>query len=255
MLGVATTDFRELRPYHFGDPLKAINWKATARRLSAGQSQPVTNQYESEGRRAVWILIDASSYMVVGDTLRNPLEMCLKLSMGAARHFLRQGARVGLYPFGANSPIVYPDAGNRQLMRISGVIAGVTPSGSEEGLIGAVQQIKASLVKDTPVCMVFTRLDLPDPEPLKAGVKRLSIAGLRSRRRTAPVVVGVSGYRCVEASDWYERNAQSLLYLSTRPLVRALHAGGARVVEWQPAEESGTYSAEANPRQGSARWT
>ena len=136
----------------------------------------------------------------------------------------------------------------------------MTPSDSveghiEEGLIGAVQQIRASLLRDTPLCMVFTRLDLPDPESLKAGVRRLSIAGLRSRRRTAPVVVGVSGYRCVDTSDWYERNAQSLLHLSTRPLVRALHAGGARVVEWQPAGGSGTYSGGVYSRLGSARWT
>ena len=248
-VGIATSDFRELRQYHFGDPLKAINWKATARRLSAGMANPVTNQYESEARRTVWIFTNASATMLVGDTLHNPLELCLRLSMGAARYFLRRGARVGLYAFGADAPVVEPGAGNRQLMRISRVLAGLKPGDSTEDLLRAVQQIKKSLVRETPLSIVFTRLDLPDAEALKAGVRQLSIAGLRSRRRTAPMIVGVNGFQCLPTGDWYEKNAQALLYLSTRPLVRALQAGGARVLEWQPAGEPGSFR-----KQGMATW-
>ena len=244
-VGIATTDFRELRQYAHGDPLKAINWKATARRLSAGQGLPVTNQYESEGRRAVWIFADASTTMMVGDNLRNPLELCLRLTMGAARYFLRKGARVGMFAFGADAPIVHPDSGNRQLIRISNAIARLTPGTSTDGLLGAVQQVSRSLVRDTPLSVVFTRLDLPDPEPLKAGVRRLAIAGLRTRRRTPPIIVGVGGYHWMQTHDWYERNASSLLHLSTRPLVKALHAGGARILEWRPDDESGSYRTEA----------
>ena len=237
-IGIETTDFRELRQYAPGDPLKSINWKATARRLSAGQVLPVTNQYESEGRRAVWIFADASTAMMVGDNLRNPLELCLRLTMGAARYFLRRGTRVGLFAFGADAPIIYPESGNRQLIRISNTIARLTPAPSTDGLLGAVQRVGGSLVKDAPLSVVFTRLDMPDPETLKAGVRRLAIAGLRSRRRTPPIIVGIGGYHWIQTHDWYERNAASLLYLATRPLVKALHADGARVLEWRPNYES-----------------
>ena len=243
-VGIATTDFRELRPYFSGDPLKSINWKATARNLSAGRDRPVTNQYESEGRRIVWILTDASLDNVVGDNLNNPLEQSLRLTMGAAKHFLRRGSSVGALIFGADAPIVHPDSGHRQLIRISRAVTNLTPGQSGGGLLGAVQKIGGSLVKDTPLCVVFTRLDLPDPEPLTAGVKRLAIVGLRSRRRTAPIVVGVSGYHWIQPADWYERNAVMLLHLGTRPLVRSLHAAGAKVLEWQPATDSGSYPGE-----------
>ena len=237
-VGIATTDFRELRPYSSGYPLKSINWKATARSISAGRGRPVTNQYESEGRRIVWLFTDASSENLVGDNLHNPLEQSLRLTMGAARYFLRRGAKVGSLIFGADAPIVHPDSGNRQLIRISRAVANLTPCESGGGLLGAVQQIGGSLVKDTPLCVVFTRLDLPEPEPLTAGVKRLAIVGLRSGRRTAPIVVGVNGYHWIQPADWYERNAVMLLHLGTRPLVRALHAAGAKVLEWQPATDS-----------------
>ena len=33
-IGVATTDFREIRSYVHGDPVKNINWKATARKAA-----------------------------------------------------------------------------------------------------------------------------------------------------------------------------------------------------------------------------
>lgn len=244
-IGIATTDFRELRQYTHGDPLKAINWKATARRLAAGQQMPVTNQYESEGRRAVWIFTDASTAMMVGDNLRNPLELCLRLTMGAARYFLRKGARVGMFAFGADAAIIYPESGNRQLIRISNAIARLTPGPSTDGLLGAVEQVRRSLAKDAPLSVVFTRLDLPDPEPLKAGVRRLAIAGLRSRRRTPPIIVGVGGYNWMQTHDWYERNASALLHLATRPLVRSLHADGARVLEWSPDREAVSHETEA----------
>ena len=234
-VGVAADDFRDLRQYQVGDPLKSINWKATARRLAAGNTIPVTNQYESEGRRVAWILIDASLEMEVGNDFRNPLELCLHLGMGAARHYLKRGYRVGVYAFGSDTPMLYPDLGNKQLIRISGLLAGVNPTESYDGLIGAVRDIRGSLVKDSPLCLVFSRLDLTDPEPLKEGIKQLSISRAKSKRRPQPIVIGVNGYHCVQARDWYERNAQLLLYLSTRPLVRDLHARGAKVLEWQPA--------------------
>jgi uncharacterized protein (DUF58 family) len=234
-VGVAADDFRELRQYHVGDPLKSINWKATARRLATGSTIPVTNQYESEGRRVAWILVDGSQGMEVGNDFRNPLELCLHLGMGAARHYLKRGYRVGVYAFGSDAPMLYPDLGNKQLIRISGLLARVNPTESYDGLMGAVRDIRGSLVKDSPLCLVFTRLDLADPEPLKDGIRQLSISRAKSKRRPQPIVIGVNGYHCVQARDWYERNAQLLLYLSTRPLVKDLHARGAKVLEWQPA--------------------
>ena len=36
--GVSTTDFTELRPYTTGDPMRSINWKASAR--SSGSANP-----------------------------------------------------------------------------------------------------------------------------------------------------------------------------------------------------------------------
>ena len=55
-IGSETTDFKEIRKYGQGDRYRSINWKATAR---AGEgSIPLVNQYETEGRLSVLILLD-----------------------------------------------------------------------------------------------------------------------------------------------------------------------------------------------------
>ena len=125
-------------------------------------------------------------------------------------------------------------------MQISSRIAGLSPSGVTGDLPAAVREIRESLVKDSPLCLVFTRLDLANSELLTEGVRQLSIVGTRLRRRLVPIVVGVSAYHCIQPANWYDRNAQLLLELSTRPVVRALHGVGAKVLEWRPAEEEGS---------------
>ena len=53
--GPSTTDFKDLRPYSPGDPMRIVNWKASARN-SYGANPLLVNQYEAEGRKAIWIL-------------------------------------------------------------------------------------------------------------------------------------------------------------------------------------------------------
>ncbi|WP_457742291.1 DUF58 domain-containing protein, partial [Thermococcus sp.] len=54
-IGVSSTEFREIREYRPGDPMKAINWKATAR-----LGTPLVNEYEREGALTYMLYIDAS---------------------------------------------------------------------------------------------------------------------------------------------------------------------------------------------------
>ena len=57
MFGIPTTDFKEIREYRPGDNFRAINWKASAKRLSRGSSSFVVNSYEKEGKKVVWIFL------------------------------------------------------------------------------------------------------------------------------------------------------------------------------------------------------
>lgn len=83
--GGATDEFRELRPYQPGDPLKRINWKATARGIRT-DNLPLVNDVEPETRKGVWIFLDMADYMDVGVPLSNPLENTVEASGTLAQY-------------------------------------------------------------------------------------------------------------------------------------------------------------------------
>ncbi|WP_297498101.1 DUF58 domain-containing protein, partial [Thermococcus sp.] len=94
-LGFSSTEFREVREYRAGDPLKAINWKATAR-----FNTPLVNEYEREGFLTVMFYLDASDSMLVGGLEENALETAVGSLIPLILHLLRRGYRIGLYILG-----------------------------------------------------------------------------------------------------------------------------------------------------------
>ncbi len=94
--GFPTTDFLEVRDYQPGDPYRSINWKVTARRLSAGPSTFQVNSYEKEGKKAVWIFLDTAAHMALGTTVRSTLEHAVRAALGFADFYLNRECQVGL---------------------------------------------------------------------------------------------------------------------------------------------------------------
>lgn len=94
--GVPTTDFLEIRDYTSGDSYRMINWKATARILSAIPSPLQVNEYEREGKKMVWIFLDSASHMALGTTVKNTLEYAVQAVLGLSNFYLSRECRVGL---------------------------------------------------------------------------------------------------------------------------------------------------------------
>ena len=94
--GFPTTDFLEVRDYHPGDPYRSINWKVTARRLSSSPGAYQVNEFEKEGKKAVWIFLDTASHMALGTTVKNTLEHAVRAALGFADFYLNRECQVGL---------------------------------------------------------------------------------------------------------------------------------------------------------------
>jgi len=94
--GVPTTDFLEIRDYVSGDSYRMINWKATARMLSASPRPLQVNEYEKEGKKMVWIFLDSASHMALGTTVKNTLEYAIQAALGLTHFYLSRECRVGL---------------------------------------------------------------------------------------------------------------------------------------------------------------
>ena len=108
-IGVPGTDFREIRDYKIGDPLKFINWKATARK-----GKLLTNEFEVEGKRAVWFFVNTSEDIF---NEREYLDNALMITASLSYHYLKRGHKVALTLTG-NGKTIHPDVGNRQFYRI-----------------------------------------------------------------------------------------------------------------------------------------
>jgi uncharacterized protein (DUF58 family) len=186
MRGGGSIDFREVREYERGDPLKNVNWKATAKR-SIRELELMVNEFEPEARKNVWFFLDMSTRMEVGTTVDNAFEDAIEATLALAQHFLSRGHRVGGTTFNGPTPLVfYPDSGSRQQLTIARALAHATPAPAEEGLPAAVERVRGFLTRERPTVFVVTRPEL-DPEGLALGTKRIRL--FATGHRAQPVFV------------------------------------------------------------------
>ena len=184
--GIQTNDFRELRPYARGDPLKAVNWKATARLSREDDLHLVVNDYEVEGKKVVWIFVDASPYTVGGTTSASQFDELASGCLSVAGHYLDLGHRVGVTLFGCGpARILYADAGDLQERRIAAALAAAEPGEPGDDVGRAVEATKGFLAREKPLVFVFT---LPGRDPGLARSLLAARALASTGRRPAPVV-------------------------------------------------------------------
>ncbi|MEA3200574.1 MAG: hypothetical protein QOE90_2002 [Thermoplasmata archaeon] len=183
--GIQTNDFRELRPYAKGDPLKSVNWKATARE-SRGELKLIVNDYEVEGKKVVWLFVDASPYTVGGTSDASLFDELASGALSVAGHYLDQGHRVGFTLFGAGQTrLLYADGGETQERRMAALLATAQPGEEGEPIAKAVEATKGFLAREKPLIFAFT-LAGRDPALARALISARALAS--TGRRPAPVV-------------------------------------------------------------------
>ena len=183
--GIQTNDFRELRPYERGDPLKKVNWKATARQ-SRENLELIVNDYEVEGKKVIWLFADASPYTVGGTTLENAFDEIAAATLAVAGHYLDLGHKVGFTLYGSgHARIVYADSGELQERRIAAVLGAADPGEPGDTFAAAIEATKGFLAREKPLLYVFT-LAGRDPDLARALVSARALAS--SGRRPATVV-------------------------------------------------------------------
>lgn len=235
VIGPQGTDFHEIRDYHWGDPPKSINWKATARRLSRGEDAiPLVNEYEREGRKTVWVFLDASGAMDVGTNVETALEHALEAGGAIAAHYLDRGYAVGLAAFNATTEeVLFPDHGRRQLRSILRYISRLEPSTGGSDLSSAVDRARRWFRGGRPMAVVLTRLAEPADATL-AGLSRL-VAVCRGGRRRGGAPVFVVDTRPWSALDKDE--APAVIEALDSPLAIEASKRGARVVPWRAGKD------------------
>lgn len=237
-IGVPTTDFREIRSYVYGDPVTVINWKATARLARRGIVWPLVNEYETEGKKTVWIFLDDSSSLEIGTSIENVFEYSVEAANAVAFYFLNLGYRVGMYIYNDGNRLFYPDVGKKQFHRLSRELTDLKTSKGAEELPQAVEKCRKYILNYKPLCVIITRLDGESGASLIAGVRKIRALQGRSRRQLPVMVIGVAGYDVISSETELEENTLILLRWKTHPTVHTLRRLGASVAQWNPKKES-----------------
>ena len=243
-IGIATTNFQELRPYQPGDPVRSINWKASAR--SGRSDSLLVNKYETEGRRAVWLFLDGASYMEVGTTIANPLEQALEAASAIGHFYLSRGYTLGAYVYNNTAGFLSPDMGHKQFRRLSQKLLTVRAEPDFRGLRPAVEWSRHYLARLQPQTIVLTRLDahFANPEEgegswgaLLEGTKKLASMGGNMRLRAPVWLVNVGGHAYLDRGERFEPSASEMLQWETAPMGRELRRAGVSLLDWNPIRE------------------
>ena len=243
--GVESTDFIELRSYSHGDPVRSINWKASARHAASGGGL-IVNKYQLEGRRAVWIFIDGASYMGVGTSVSNPFEYAIEAAFGIAHYYLTQGFTLGAYVFNNRHAYLSPDVGKKQLYRLKQTLLEIETSDRVEGLPAAITRCKYPIFQLRPEILIITRIDAYFANPtnrqgrldtLTDGIRRLSASWGRGRSRRPIRLLSVDDHPFGKGSSGIGSGTPDLVKWETQPLVRHLEQAGASVIRWNRSEQ------------------
>ncbi|MCX6013051.1 MAG: DUF58 domain-containing protein, partial [Chloroflexi bacterium] len=237
-IGVPTTDFRDIRNYVPGDPAKSINWKASARKSANGPLRLLVNEYEVEGKKSVWIFLDASVHQEVGTNIHNAFEYCLEAANGVAYYFLNRDYRLGMYIYNDSRVFLYPDAGKKQFFKVSQQLFTVKTSEQTTEFPQAIEKCRSYIMGYNPLCVIITRLDSVSNEFLLQGVNKLRQLRGHHTRKLPIMVISVPGYNLIPKQGNHDERSNLMLKLKTKPLIQQLRHVGISVLDWNPKKDS-----------------
>ena len=125
--GGVGTDVYGVREYHPGDPLRHINWRATARY----HDRAFTTEFEQERITDVGLILDIrrQSAMQSGDA--SLLDHTVRATGALSETLLRAGHRVGLLLYGKGNQWIFPGYGRVQQRRILQALAAARAAESD----------------------------------------------------------------------------------------------------------------------------
>lgn len=166
----AGTEFQELRDYQPGDPLRAIDWRATSR-----VRRVIARDYQDERDQQLLFLVDAGRRMHSRDGTLSHLDHALNAVLLLGHVALSQGDSVGLMSFGSEERWLSPAKGQRHLNALLNAVFDLRTDPIPGDVEGAVRRALGKLRKRTLLVVVTNLRDETDEE-LLAG---LSFAGRR----------------------------------------------------------------------------
>ena len=138
-------DFSEVRPYHPGDEVRAIDWNVTAR---TGQLH--VKRFVEERELTVMVLCDLSGSADFGSRERTKAEVAAEIAALLAFSAVSNGDRVGLVLFTDRiERFVPPRKGRRHALRLVSEILQARPASRGTSVAGALEFLRKAMRRRT----------------------------------------------------------------------------------------------------------
>ena len=232
----AGTEIFQLREYRRGDPLRVIDWKASARRV-----RPISRDMTEDQSLEIVVAVDAgrASGLAAGEVDR--LSLYINVAARLAQRAAELGDAVGLLVFAAQPlAVLAPARGDGAVARIRKILSGCRVDPSESNPVLAAARIRTLTHRRSLVVLLTDLEDASSTELLLQAVRLLSpkhfalIAGLESARIAALAEARVreplGAYRALAAVEYCNTLAGN---------VRGLRALGAAAITARPEQLDG----------------
>ncbi len=234
------TDFFGLREYQTGDPLRWVNWRASAR-LS---EELLTNEFEREHIADVGLILDARQQTDVPGP--EPLfEHSVRAAAALADAFISDGNRVSLLIYGYGVDQTFPGYGKIQRRRILRALAQAT-TGMNYSL-NSLGYLPTRLFPSRSQLVMISPLSLNDDQPLirlRALGYEVLIVSPNPVDFQARVLQGMPGIE----------EAKRLALMEREMLLRKLRRAGIQVLDWDVSQPFERFIHPALRHQSAARF-
>lgn len=205
-------EFFGLRDYMPGDPLKEVNWKASARSPNL-----VVNQREKETVADVTIFLDARQPMAFGRADDNPNLWSARATATLSEFFAQRRDKVRLVIYGENIHTLDPTGGQNHQRHILDALTDLTPRGATPFATVAHRTIPR-LRRKSPAIIITSLLDDPT---LVEGCALLRGLGMHI------LVLAIQPRHQLNDLD-----TNQLVELDRKLTISDLRGVGAHVIEW-----------------------
>jgi uncharacterized protein (DUF58 family) len=219
-LGGTGTDFRGLRDYHPGDPLRRLDWRLTARH----PGRFFTKEFDVEEAADVGLILDARPEADMRVGRQSLFEHSVGAAASLAETFLRQGHRVSLMVFGGRLKMVYPGYSKAQLNRILGALAQAGAGPVAAGYDLTFVPLRAF---STRALLVVLSPLTADAEPFFRGLRAHGNQGLL----ICPDAIDFAS--SAHPAEWGRSPGVRVTRVERRLHLRAIGQLGIRVIDWR----------------------